>query len=55
MEELGSDEDTALLNLVPHRFAEYASGCIDALECVDSSQADPLVRQDLADQRIAGA
>jgi hypothetical protein len=55
IEEYGSDEDVALLNLVLHRFAEYTGGHIDASELVDALRTDPLVRQALQTQRTAVA
>lgn len=45
IEEYGSDEDVALLNLVLHRFAEYTGGHIDAAQLRDALQTDPLIQQ----------
>jgi hypothetical protein len=55
IEELGSDEDVALLNLVLHRFAEYTSGHINAAELLDALRTDPLVRKELPVLRTAVA
>jgi hypothetical protein len=55
IEEHGSDEDTELLNLVLHRFAEYTSRYIDASEFVDALRTDPFVEKELAAHRIAVA
>ena len=47
IEEYGSDEDIALLNLVQHWFAEYTSGYIDALEFIDALRMDMLDEHEL--------
>jgi hypothetical protein len=55
IEEYGSDEDVALLNLVLHRFAECTSGHIDASELREALRSDPLVQPELAANRGAVA
>jgi hypothetical protein len=55
IEEHGSDEDVALLNLALNRFAEYAGGYIDAENLLDALKTDPLVQHELQPRRTAVA
>jgi hypothetical protein len=55
IEQRGSDEDVALLNLVMNRLAEYTSDYIDASELLDALRTDPLVQKELLTRRTAAA